>query len=101
MHFFLKLFILKLMNNQTNQTTTDKVVKVGKYTIKILRDTCIGAASCLAISPQTFELDSESKARVKADSTDILDNILLAAQACPTKAIVITDSETGEQVWPA
>lgn len=91
------------MDNQTlqGQPSEDKEVKVGKYIIKVLRDTCIGAASCLAVSPDTFELDGENKARVKGDSKDVFDNIMLAAQACPTKAIVITDSETGEQVWPA
>lgn len=87
--------------SQPNKLPEDKVVKVGKYNIKILRDTCIGAASCLAVSPTTFELDAEHKSTVKGDSTDVFDNILLAAQSCPTKAIVITDTETGEQIWPA
>lgn len=89
------------MDDQANQPVVDKEILVGKYKIKVLRATCIGAASCLAVSPDTFELDGESKAVVKADSKDVLDNILLAAQSCPTKAIVITDSETGEQLWPA
>ena len=91
------------MDNQQSQPTQpaeDKVVQVGKYKIKVLRDTCIGAASCIAIASATFELDAESKSVVKADSTDPLESILLAAQACPTKAIIITDTETGEQVWP-
>ena len=86
--------------SQPKQPAEDKVVQVGKYKIKVLRDTCIGAASCLAVAPATFELDAESKSVVKADSTDPLESILLAAQACPTKAIVITDTETGEQLWP-
>lgn len=86
-----------------NQQTEDKnkEVQVGKYKIKVLRDICIGAASCVAVSAPTFELDSENKAVVKADSKDVPENILLAAQSCPTKAIVIVDTETGEQVWPA
>jgi len=79
----------------------DKIVKVGKYNIKILRDTCIGAASCIAVATTTFELDSTHKSTVKADGADPADMILMAAQSCPTKAIVITDSETGEQIWPA
>lgn len=86
-----------------NPQTEDKnkIVQVGKYKIKVVRDMCIGAASCLAVSGLTFELDNENKAIVKGDSTDAAENILLAAQSCPTKAIVITDAETGEQVWPA
>ncbi len=86
-----------------NQTpaTEDKVVQVGKYQIKVIRDLCIGAASCIAVSPSVFQLDDKSKAIVVDQANDVPENILLAAQSCPTKAIVITDTETGQQVWPA
>jgi ferredoxin len=79
----------------------DKVIQVGKYKITILRKACIGAASCVAVSPGVFEMDSDNKAIVKAAADDLPENILLAAQSCPTKAIVIVDTETGQQVWPA
>ena len=78
----------------------DKEVQIGKYKVKVLRDACISAASCVAFSPAVFELDSESKAVVKEGAADEEANILLAAQSCPTSAIVITDTETGEQIWP-
>ncbi len=83
-----------------DNTPGDKVVQVGKYQVKVVRSLCIGAASCVAVSPNTFELDGETKAVIKPESTDTAENILLAAQSCPTKAIVITDTETGKQVWP-
>lgn len=71
----------------------------GKYKVTTLRDKCIGAASCVAISPKVFALDGEQKVLVL--SQDELDDMkLLAAQSCPTQAIVITNVETGEQVWP-
>lgn len=85
--------------NQTNQNQ-DVVVQVGKYKVQVLRDQCISAASCVAFSPSTFELDNEKKAVVKPESQDTPENILLAAQSCPTKAIVVTDAESGEKVWP-
>ncbi|OGJ22313.1 MAG: hypothetical protein A2804_02040 [Candidatus Pacebacteria bacterium RIFCSPHIGHO2_01_FULL_46_10] len=70
-----------------------------KYKVTVLRDKCIGAASCVAIAPKVFQLDGEQKAIVI--SQDELDDMkLLAAQSCPTAAIVITDVATGEQVWP-
>jgi ferredoxin len=78
----------------------DKVIKVGKYQVKVIRNLCIGAASCVAVSPKTFQLDGENKAVVQEASDDLPDNILMAAQSCPTKAIVIIDTETGKQVWP-
>ncbi|HZZ98612.1 MAG TPA: ferredoxin [Candidatus Saccharimonadia bacterium] len=71
----------------------------GKYKVTTIREKCIGAASCVAIAPKVFQLDGEQK--VQIISQDELDDMkLLAAQSCPTQAIVITDIETGEQVWP-
>jgi ferredoxin len=78
----------------------DKEVQIGKYKIKVIRNDCIGAASCVAVSPSVFELDKDKKAVVFEGASDESDNILIAAQSCPTKAIVITDAETGKQVWP-
>ena len=78
----------------------DKEVIIGNYKVKVLRDACIGAASCVALSPAVFELDAENKAVVIETGQDTPEAILMAAQSCPTKAIVITDVQTGEQVWP-
>lgn len=83
-----------------DQNTQDKVVQIGKYKVKVVRDLCIGAASCVAFSPSTFELDEEKKAVVQESSQETAENIMLAAQSCPTKAIVVVDTESGEQVWP-
>ncbi len=78
----------------------DKEIQIGKYKIKVVRDLCISAASCVAVSPSVFQLDGESKAIIIEEGTDEAENILMAAQSCPTKAIIVTDAETGEQVWP-
>lgn len=87
----------------TNQSTTSPQIDIakmsGKYKVQVLRDKCIGAASCVAIAPKVFGLDKDQKAFVISE--DELDDVkLLAAQSCPTAAIVVTDIETGEQVWP-
>ena len=78
----------------------DKIIQIGKYKIQVVRDLCIGAASCVAVSPTVFQLDGESKAVVQENGQDEAENILMAAQSCPTNAIIITDTETGKQVWP-
>ena len=78
----------------------DKTVTVGKYQLKVIRDRCISAAACVAVAPKVFELDLENKATVKEGAADVPENILLAAQACPTRAIVVVDIETGQQIWP-
>lgn len=76
----------------------DKIIQIGKYKIQVVRELCIGAASCVAVSPAVFVLDSQSKATVIETGKDEADNILTAAQSCPTKAIIITDTETGKRV---
>lgn len=78
----------------------DTVVQIGKYQIRIDRNLCIGAASCIAVSPNVFELDKEKKAVFKKGGSDTPENLLMAAQVCPTKAIFITDTETGKLIWP-
>jgi ferredoxin len=73
---------------------------IGKYKVIIMRDLCIGAASCIALSPTVFDLDEESKAVFVESPDDSPENIILAAQSCPTKAVIVIDTESGETVWP-
>jgi ferredoxin len=89
------------MDDQQITTQEDKEFQIGKYKVKVIRNLCIGAATCVAVSASTFQLDNENKAVVQSGSTDSAENILMAAQSCPTKAITIIDTETGQQVWPA
>lgn len=71
--------------------------KIGK--IFVDRDLCIGAASCIAVAPDVFELDNENKAVVKNPTGADDETLLLAAQSCPTKAIILYDEE-GNQIYP-
>lgn len=71
-----------------------------RYKIKIDRDLCIGAASCVALAMKTFALDGENKAVVLEGEGDVPDLIKLAAESCPTKAIMLENLETGEQEYP-
>ncbi|KKW00977.1 MAG: hypothetical protein UY52_C0011G0029 [Parcubacteria group bacterium GW2011_GWC2_49_9] len=67
--------------------------------IHVERDLCIGAASCIAVAPDVYELDDENKAIIKnpkgADDQTLLDS----AKACPTQAIIVLD-DNGNQVYP-
>jgi ferredoxin len=70
---------------------------IGKIVID--RDLCIGAASCVAVSGTTYELDNENKVVViGADSVDDA-TLLMSAESCPTKAILLFD-KSGKQVFP-
>jgi ferredoxin len=88
------------MSDQNVTVAGDTSVIVGKYKVTVVRDLCIGAASCVAISSNVFQLDAENKAIIPAGADDSPDNIVMAAQSCPTKAIIVEDTETGERVWP-
>jgi len=67
--------------------------------VVIDRDLCIGAASCVAVSGETYELDNENK--VVVTHADVADDatLLMSAESCPTKAILLFDKE-GNQVFP-
>ncbi len=81
-----------------NQPNVNKKTK--KYRIKIDRNLCIGAASCVALAMKTFALDEENKAVVLEGDGDPPEAIKLAAESCPTKAIILENIETGEQEYP-
>ena len=72
----------------------------GKYIVKVIEGKCIGAATCVGVAMNTFKLNDNNIAEVISEDQDTAEDILLAAQACPTNAIVLIDKETGKQVWP-
>lgn len=63
------------------------------------RNLCIGAASCVAIAPNTFRLDDENKAVVVDIKATDKDTLIAAAQSCPTLAITVIDDD-GTQIYP-
>lgn len=85
-----------------------------KLRIVVDADLCIGAASCVTIDPETFVMNTENKAEVLDHGTSESpvyersievtesekENIILAAQSCPTLAISLFD-EDGTQIYPA
>ncbi|MGD0976920.1 MAG: ferredoxin [Minisyncoccia bacterium] len=70
---------------------------IGKIVID--RDLCIGVASCVSVDPEMFKLDDEHK--VIVINPDLTDDqlITMAAQSCPTQAIILFD-KTGKQIFP-
>jgi len=74
---------------------------IRKYTMKINRNICIGAATCVALAPKAWKLDDEAKAIILDSADQELDEALLnAAKGCPVAAITIIDNETGKQIFP-
>ena len=91
-------------------TETKKVTK-----ITVDRNLCIGAASCVVSLGSVFELDNENKAVIlqkegvktsgPAEASALAhdgvsgDELLAAAQTCPTQAISLF-AEDGSKVYP-
>lgn len=83
------------MSDQPTPATDRAVTK-----IEIDRELCIGAASCIAVAPEAFELDGENKAVTKPLWSDLTDEQLLnAAKACPVAAILLYGPD-GKRLYP-
>ncbi len=67
--------------------------------VRIDREKCVSAGNCVVTAPTAFLLDSENKVRL-IDAGSVDDDVLfLAAEMCPTEAIVL-ESDDGEQIYP-
>jgi len=81
-----------------------------KYIVKYDRENCIGAASCVAVQPNDWEIVDDGKADLKQAQKDgngfwikEIDESELAAykesaEVCPVNVIHIYDKETGEKI---
>jgi len=67
--------------------------------VKIDRELCTSVATCIAVAPNTFELDDEGIAIIKNPKGDDEKTILQAAQSCPVNAILVYDDH-GQQIHP-
>lgn len=75
-----------------------------RFHILIEPSLCLAFGGCETIAPKVFVVDKRKhinpKARVQSETADSLERIVMAAQACPTKAIRIIDRYTGNQIYP-
>jgi ferredoxin/uncharacterized protein YuzE len=82
----------------------------GEVKVDVDPDKCLGFGSCVIVSPDVFRLDERPGKGVFRSSAklDVLDqaggkdfdNLLMAAQSCPTQAITIIDRKTGKRIYP-
>ena len=70
------------------------------YKVWVDRGLCIGAATCIAVSPKAYVLDKEAKAVIlDTIDEDTIENIIESAKACPVAAIIIEDAQ-GNRGFP-
>ena len=88
------------MDQNQNNSNPSGPRKIGKITITVDRNLCIGAASCVAVAPKTFALDNEAKAIILDTAIEeSFETIMDSAKSCPVAAIII-HNESGKQIYP-
>ena len=74
--------------------------KIGKLTVRIERDQCIGSGNCVKIAPTVFELDDDGLVAFRSDGEDPgPEKVLDACQVCPVEALFVM-GENGESLVP-
>ncbi len=57
--------------------------------VRVQRARCIATKSCISAAPHTFALDPTQVATVVDGAGDADDDVITAAEACPTGAITV------------
>ncbi len=75
--------------------------------IRIDEDICIANGVCVNLAPTVFQFKKQDRPSILAPLVYVLDpngasndEIIQAAEMCPTGAIIIEDEETGERIHP-
>jgi ferredoxin/uncharacterized protein YuzE len=94
-----------------SERLTDASETESEIRVEVDPDKCLGFGSCVIVSPDVFRLDERPgkgvfRSTAKLDVLDQtggkdFDNLITAAQSCPTQAITIVDRKTGKRIYPA
>jgi ferredoxin len=68
--------------------------------VRVDRNLCRSAGSCIAIAPGVFQYDADKRAVVIDQHGANEDLIWQAAESCPYGAIILEDEKTGEWLYP-
>lgn len=75
-----------------------QAIKKDGIEIRIIRNKCISAATCVVYAPNTFDLDKENIAIIKQGKWDRLEKIIAAANSCPVTVIEVF--KNGKKIFP-
>jgi curved DNA-binding protein CbpA len=75
-----------------------------RFNITVEPTLCMAFGSCEVLAPKVFVLEKNKiinpKVRIESEDGAPFEDILSAAETCPTKAIRIVDRHSGAQVFP-
>jgi len=62
--------------------------------VEVNKDLCIGCGACQSIIKDVFEIDDDGLAIAKLDTVpnELEEDVIDAAEGCPTNAIIVEDS---------
>ena len=82
-----------------------------KYRVELDREGCIGAAACVAVDPDNWQIVEDGKVDLKNSTQDNTTKLFVreideselakwkeAAESCPVTVIHIVDLETGKRI---
>jgi ferredoxin len=106
-HYMKKNVTIRNNNGSIENTTTIRrtiTIEKSRFKIIIEPSLCMAFGSCEILAPNVFHVETNKiinpKAVVVSETGDNFESILNAAQTCPTKAIIIIDRYTGNQIFP-
>ena len=72
--------------------------------VDVDKSLCIGCCSCEMIAPDVFSINRNSRSNPKSTVINPkgagINKIMNAAETCPTKAIIVEDTDTKERLFP-
>lgn len=71
-----------------------------KLRVRVDHLLCVGNAMCETFAPNVFRLNGDRQSEAVDPTGDSEEKILEAAENCPMSAIIVEDTESGEQLFP-
>lgn len=73
---------------------------MAKVNVSVDHNRCVGSQVCIMFSPEVFELNEHGQSRIISLEGKDAKDILSTAEQCPQCAIKVSDSDTGEVLFP-
>lgn len=70
------------------------------WDVTIDRQICVGSGLCAATAPAEFDLDERGQGHPRGRTLVASESVRDAAESCPAEAIAISQTGTGEAVFP-
>ena len=88
------------VNHAPSETRTMSTDDPRRLSITIDPNRCVGSTLCIQYAPLVFTLNDQRHATVRDPCAETTAHIHEAAEQCPMSAIILTDADTGERVFP-